>query len=134
METAALKTLRNGPNRWTAKLAALLFLVQMLLLGVSMGASAQPMPLDQFGNVICTSMGGDSGREGTGDRDHSAGQHDCCALGCSMTGGALAPPPSLVSLLIRQPLVRSVPFVLYEDVGSGAVETPRQTRGPPLSA
>lgn len=132
METANVKTLRTGSNRWTAKLAALLFVVQMLLVPVSMGASASPMPRDQFGNVICTSLG-DETREGTGDRDQHAGQHDCCILGCSMAGGALAPPP-LVSTLLRQRLVRSVPFVLYEDVGAGAVETPRQARGPPLSA
>ena len=132
METTPLKTLRPGSNRWTAKLAALLFVVQMLLLGFSMGANASPMPRDQFGNVICSSMGGESGHEGTGD--HHAGPVDCCTLGCSVAAGALAPPPPFASLLLSQPLVRSVPFVLYEDVGSGAVETPRQTRGPPASA
>lgn len=128
-----MKTWRNGSNRWTAKLAALLFALQVLLVGFASNALADGMPRDQFGNVICSSTSMQDMQGGSDGSGHQPGKMDCCTLGCPMFGGAAAPPPTLVSLLVRQPLVRIVPFVLYEDVGPGAVETPRQTRGPPTS-
>lgn len=105
----------------------------MLLAGLAGSALAHDLPRDQFGNVICSPADGSSAHAGMDDAGHSSAKLDCCTLGCPMFGGAMAPPPTLNALLVRQPLVRTVVFVLFEDVGSGAVETPRQTRGPPLS-
>jgi hypothetical protein len=128
-----LKTWRNGSNRWTATLAALLFALQVLFTGLAGSAQAHDLPRDQFGNVICSPADGSTAHAGMDDAGHSSGKLDCCTLGCPMVGGAMAPPPTLNALLVRQPLVRTAVFVLFEDVGTGAVETPRQTRGPPLS-
>lgn len=130
-----LKTRREGSNGWTAKLAAWLFLVQMLLGGFSMGADAQAMPRDQFGNVICTA--GEAGwMHGGGEEPgHHSGILDCCALGCGMAGADRAPAAPDVSvpadLAEAAPMA---PFVLREDIGSRVAETPRSTRAPPLPA
>ncbi|WP_294644454.1 DUF2946 family protein [uncultured Aureimonas sp.] len=125
---------RNGSNGWMVRLAAFLFVVQAALLGFSLGATADPLPRDQFGNVLCVTDGNGGNHKPSGKSDHHSKLMECCSMGCGMFGAPGAPPPTLVSLLARPPVILSVPFVLYEDVGSGAVETPRSTRGPPLFA
>ncbi len=115
------------------RVIAFLFLVHAALFGFSAPAAAELMPRDQFGNVLCLSGEIADAHKGSG-RDHGhVPLKSCCSASCAMHGGPL-PPPTLLSRLVRQPLVLSVPFVLYEDVGSGAVETPRKTRGPPRLA
>lgn len=116
-----------------ARLAAGLFLVHALLLGFSLGADARPMPLDHFGNPLCVTSEDGSGHGGPDGKGHPSGAVDCCALGCSMSGANLLPPPADVSILAPRPVTAVVAFVPSEDVGSGAVETPRKTRGPPLA-
>ena len=109
---------------------ALLFVVHAVLLGFTFSAAAELMPRDQFGNVICAELGAPADH---GSHDKPAGHSGmpaCCSLGCAMFGGPL-PAPSLLSLIVRQPVLLDEPFVLFEGVGSGAVETPRNTRGPP---
>lgn len=128
-----MKTWRDGSNRWTAKVAALLFALQVLLVGFAANAAADIMPRDQFGNVICSPASMQDARDGRDGSDHPAAGFDCCRMGCPTFGGPLAPPPALAPLLVRRPLLRLAPFVLHEDVGASFVETPRQTRGPPLS-
>lgn len=127
-----MKARRNGSTEWMARLAAVLFLVQAALLGFSMGATAGVLPHDQFGNVLCSSDAASQDHHAPEEKNHHAGLLACCTLGCGMFGGHMAPLPTLVSLLIRQPVALATPFVLYQDVGSGAVETPRRTRGPPI--
>ncbi|MBB3999486.1 DUF2946 family protein [Aureimonas pseudogalii] len=116
------------------RLVALLFLVQASLLGLSLGAHAEIMPRDQFGNVLCSPGADGTTHAPSKPGGHSSALSDCCTLGCTMFGGPLAPPPTPLSRLERRPLVLETPFVLFEGVGSGAVETPRNTRGPPARA
>lgn len=112
------------------RVIAFLFVVHAALFGFSAPASAELMPRDQFGNVLCLSGEIAEEHKGSGQDHGHVPLKSCCSISCSMLGGPL-PPPTLLSRLVRQPLVLSVPFLLYEDVGSGAVETPRNTRGPP---
>ena len=116
------------------RLVALLFLVQAALIGLSLGAHAEFMPRDQFGNVLCSPGADGMTHAPTKPDGHSTALSDCCTLGCTMFGGPLALPPAPLSRLERQPLLLETPFVLFEGVGSGAVETPRNTRGPPARA
>ena len=113
------------------RVVAFLFLVHAALLGFSLPASASLLPRDQFGNVLCTTFG-QASEHGKHERDKGhSGMPACCSMGCAMHGGPL-PAPSTPSRPIVQPMVLEVPFVLFEGVGSGAVETPRNTRGPPF--
>lgn len=126
-----MRALRGRSGEWMGRVFALLFVVQAALLGFTFSASAELLPRDQFGNVICAEFGAPGDH---GSHDKSAGHSGvptCCSMGCAMFGGPL-PSPSLLSLIVRQPLVLDEPFTLFEGVGSGAVETPRNTRGPPL--
>lgn len=129
----SLKTWRRSSTGWAARFVAGLFLVHALLLGFSLGVHAQPVPLDQFGNVLCVTGEGESGHDGSG-HGKAPGTLDCCALGCSQSGSSLVPPPLEASMPARRPVAAKVPFLVYEDVGSRLVETPRKTRAPPLSA
>ncbi|WP_279482953.1 DUF2946 family protein [Aureimonas sp. SK2] len=125
---------REGSSGWVVRLVALLFVVQATLLGFSLGATAGLLPHDQFGNVLCVTQS-DSGRhKPSGTADHHSRPMECCSTGCGMFGAPGVPPPTPAALLARRPVVLSVSFLPFEDVGSGAVETPRRTRGPPLAA
>lgn len=127
-----MRALRGRSGEWMGRVAALLFVLHAVLLGFAFPASADLLPRDQFGNVLCVSAGEASAHASHGEEKpgHSS-LPSCCSLGCSMYGGPV-PAPSILSFLVRQPLVLDEPFVLFEGVGSGAVETPRNTRGPPL--
>lgn len=82
---------RRDRTKWSAIafLAALVFVVQTSLsLWAGAVAAATPM-LDAFGNPLCiTSMDGDGAAPAGG---HGA-PTNCCTLGCSTAGLALAEP------------------------------------------
>ncbi|MBN8998880.1 MAG: hypothetical protein J0H54_05640 [Rhizobiales bacterium] len=89
----------NRRNRrrcsWVAILAAYALVVQALLGGLMLGASASP---GAAGVVLCLTDG-----PASPSADAPAGPHrlpDCCLAGCPMFGHALPPAPLLGALAL----------------------------------
>jgi hypothetical protein len=124
---------RDGRREWTARFAALLLVVQAVLLAFSTGATAEPVVRDQFGNVICSpSASGEHG--GSTSHERHGGGFDCCTVGCPMFGG-LASTPERAAPPPGQPTAHAVRFALHENAAAAGVPpSPRNAQGPPLSA
>lgn len=70
--------------------AAYLLVLQSVLGAFAFGASANPAPLDAFGNVICTHDGAADLPGGGPPQKHVP---NCCLFGCGTISQALAGPP-----------------------------------------
>ena len=122
-------------TRWGSRVAlcaAWLLVVQALLTGLSLGASAAPVQRDFFGNVICS----EAARSGTEDGQPANPAHlpTCCVLGCSMAAAAAVPPPPAPGLPAARPAGRFVAPPSADERGArSAFRTPRNTRAPPAS-
>jgi hypothetical protein len=128
-----LRHRRDGRREWTARFAALLLVVQAVLLAFSTGAIAEPVVRDQFGYVIC-SPGAMSGHHGSSSHDRHGGGFDCCTVGCPMFGG-LASTPAPIAAQPDRPSASAVRFALNENAAAAGVPpSPRSAQGPPLSA
>ena len=82
----------------TALVAVVLLVLQSVLVGFTLGASAAAPALDTFGNPICL-----TGSEGSSRADQPSPGHsrlpDCCTIGCPMLSGPLVgPAPEAVAL------------------------------------
>lgn len=126
---------REERNGWTARVAALLLVLQATLLAFSAGAAAGPVVRDQFGNVVCSAdaTGRHRGSPSPHDPRH-AGGFDCCTLGCSMFGG-FPPAPAAALPGLGRPFAPPVRFAVRENLAAAGVPaSPRSAQGPPLLA
>ncbi|TCM69278.1 DUF2946 domain-containing protein [Rhizobium sp. BK068] len=98
---------RRRRAAWLVIFAAYLFVLQSLFAAAESGAAAATLGRDAFGNIICTSSGGERHQQGEIPSHSSHGQ-DCCTLGCTMFAPTIGSPPDLTSL----------PAKLSRDAGS----------------
>ncbi|PZO78702.1 MAG: hypothetical protein DI629_11070 [Mesorhizobium amorphae] len=79
----------------TAFAAALLLVVQSLFASAALGAAAQPVALDLWGNPLCL-----SGPDGEPVHGGDAKLPPCCTLSCPMAAVPLGPAPDAASILL----------------------------------
>lgn len=116
---------------WVALAAAYLMAVQTLLVGLNLGAMAEPVKGNMSGHVLCLGSvpGQDDTSQPASETSHAA---QCCALGCGMFGPTISAPPRLITIVTYavETSIHAIPIV--DDHASAAIVwTPRNARAPP---
>lgn len=121
----------TGGSRWrkaAALIAAYVLLLQMVLVGLSLGAHADPARLDSFGNVLCAT--GQPGSPAT-PADDPAHHTDCCFAFCQNVGtAAVATPDITVPARLAPASVKTLESQHIPALET-ALATPWQARAPP---
>ncbi|MFG1462523.1 hypothetical protein V5F77_06445 [Xanthobacter sp. DSM 24535] len=118
---------------WTAVAAAYLLVLQVLLIGMSIGAHAGPLSLVDGAGALCLSSS--SGGPPAGDDAPAHALPDCCVLGCTMFGPAAAPPPP-TALLVPPPRSDGAPIAKMRPsafVRSSIAHSSSLARAPPAA-
>jgi len=119
---------RKRWDLWVALGAAYFLVVQILVTGIALGADAAPSRQAGLPTVICSFHGPSTAPDGTGQPSGPAHLPDCCTLGCSMFGPAVAPPPAIASVSVARQVREAI---LAAPVDQTPPTTPRRTSGNP---
>ncbi|RXF72833.1 hypothetical protein [Hansschlegelia zhihuaiae] len=121
---------RKAWGSWGAIFAAYLLVVQAALAGLALGAQAAEPAFGPLGQILCS--GGPIPLDGAPTPSQHKSTPDCCAPGCPMLGGGMAPPAAASPAAV--PTVETVTERLSSadaPVNSSRAWASKRPRGPP---
>jgi hypothetical protein len=144
LETSARKG-RKGTNvpghrrqQWRSLVAfdaAYLLVVQLFLVGLSMGVSAAASAFDPAGSFICSHAGTKPAPDDSGQQPGSSHLPNCCVRDCGMSGPSVLPLPAVVASPVVWTHARPIAVAIHDDrVDPRLQRTPRNPRAPPLTS